>query len=74
MCGGAPKPAPPRNDPPPPEAPAELILSDKKAAAKGAKLGRKKLQKGRSALVTPGLTVAGGTPTGTGLGTTKATV
>lgn len=58
MCGGSPKSTPPRVDPPPPDAPAELILSAKGAKDKGQKSGRKKLRAGRTSLVTPGLTTA----------------
>jgi hypothetical protein len=57
MCGGAPKPTPPKKEAPPPAPPPELILSKEEQGVANVKKGKKQKRAGRSALVTPGLSL-----------------
>jgi hypothetical protein len=61
MCGGAPKADPVK--PPTPAAIPELVLDKEGQAKKKAKKGQSQLQRGRNALVTPGLSISGPAPT-----------
>jgi hypothetical protein len=57
MCGGAPKPQAPKKEAPPPAPPPELILSKEEQGVANVKKGKKQKRAGRSALVTPGLSL-----------------
>jgi len=77
MCGGAGGGgAPPRKEPPPPEPPAELVLDSAGKSEADARRRQRKGRAGRSALVTPGLSLGGlaaqATVSGLGLGSRRA--
>jgi hypothetical protein len=74
MCGGAPSPSPEKKVAPPPAPPAELILSKDEQGAAAAKKGKRQKKRGRSALVTPGLSLgsAAATRTVSGVGIKSA--